>query len=79
MKLVLVLLAVLVGIWLFKSSRRNHSNLPRTGPVEPLNPTVKALDMVRCRQCDLHLPRTDAFEGKQGLYCSQEHRHMAET
>jgi uncharacterized protein len=85
MKLVLVLLAVLVGIWIFKSSRRGASgSASANNPGKPANTAspdanAKALDMVRCSHCDLHLPASDAVQGKAGVYCSPEHRQKAET
>jgi uncharacterized protein len=79
MKLVLVLVVLMVGIWLFKSSRRTTKEVKPPESPRPGKPAVGALDMVRCRQCELHLPRTDAIEGKQGVYCSLEHRKQAES
>ena len=75
MKIVLVLAVVLIGVWLFRLNRRSAH--PPTRPAE--KPPVMALDMVRCRQCDTHLPKTDAIAGKQGVYCSLEHRQQAES
>lgn len=75
MKIVLVLALVLVGVWLFRLNRRSAAQNKR--PAE--KPVVMALDMVRCRQCDIHLPKADAVTGKQGVYCSLEHRQRAES
>lgn len=80
MKIVLVLAVVLVGIWLFRLNRRSDQQRPggdSTGPAD--KPAAMALDMVRCRQCDVHLPKADAIAGKQGVYCSLEHRSRAES
>ena len=80
MKIALVLALVLVGVWLFRMNRRSdrrESARQSTPPAE--KPTVMALDMVRCRQCDVHLPQADAIAGKQGVYCSLEHRQRAES
>lgn len=74
MKIALVLVVVLIGVWLFRANRR--SGQARTPPTE--KPQAMALDMVRCRQCDTHLPKSDAVAGKQGIYCSLEHRQQAE-
>ena len=78
MKFVLVLALVLVGVWLFRFSRRNDRDLGAPSKKPPAAQHHQALDMVRCRVCDLHLPRLDAIEGKQGLYCSMEHRQRLE-
>ena len=75
MKIILVLVAVLVGVWLFRSSRKAST---RAAPPRN-NPSVAQLEMVRCLHCDLHLPKADAVTGKHGIYCSLEHRQRAET
>ena len=75
MKVILLLALVLIVIWLFRSTRR--AGQQRQRPVE--KPSPEALDMVRCRQCDIHLPKADAVAGKQGVYCSLEHRQRAES
>jgi uncharacterized protein len=75
MKIALVLAVVLIGVWLFRANRR--SDRQRTRPTD--KPQAMALDMVRCRQCDMHLPKSDAIAGKQGIYCSPEHRQRAES
>ncbi len=80
MKIALVLALVLVGVWLFRLNRRSErrgQDRQHTPPAE--KPAAMALDMVRCRQCDVHLPQADAIAGKQGVYCSLEHRQRAES
>jgi uncharacterized protein len=78
MKIVLVLIAVLVGVWLFRSSRRASRN-PTKPERSSANPAVAQLEMVRCLHCDLHLPKSDAVTGRRGIYCSLEHRQSAES
>ncbi len=78
MKIVLVLVAVLIGIWLFRSGRRRDNAAGNKADVQPDKAPVEALDMVRCQHCDLHLPMSDAVTGKNGVYCSVEHRRRAE-
>ncbi len=78
MKIVLVLLAVIVGIWLFKSSRRASSGSD-SGPAGKPKPSAPlALEMVQCSYCAVHLPRPDAIEGSKGVYCSMNHKKQAE-
>ena len=80
MKIVLVLAVVLIGIWLFRLNRRSDRQPPGGDSTRPADkPAAMALDMVRCRQCDVHLPKADAIAGKQGVYCSLEHRSRAES
>ena len=74
MKLLLVLLAVLAGVWLWRSGRRNPPPQQRRG--KPSGSAVQ--DMVRCETCGVHLPRADAVEGRRGCYCSAAHRAQAE-
>ena len=78
MKIVLVLVAVLIGIWLFRSGRRGDNPGGSKVDAPPEKAPAQALDMVRCRHCDLHLPMSDAVTGKSGVYCSLEHRRRAE-
>lgn len=78
MKIVLVLIAVLVGVWLFRSNRRAPRN-PAKSERSSANPAVAQLEMVRCLHCDVHLPKSDAVTGRRGIYCSLEHRQRAES
>ncbi len=79
MKIVLVLLAVIVGIWFFKSARRESLLSAQRRQKPTPTPDATALDMVRCRHCDLHLPKADAIAGKEGMYCSSDHKQLAES
>ena len=80
MKIFLVLAVVLVCVWLFRLNRRSGQQPPDGQRARPANPSAAmALDMVRCGQCDVHLPKADAVEGKDGVYCSLEHRSRAES
>ncbi len=86
MKLALILIAVLVGIWLFKTGRRvdppddkSRGPAPGHGPGGTGKPAPNlALEMVRCQHCDLHLPKAESIEGQRGVYCSEAHRKQAE-
>jgi uncharacterized protein len=73
-KFLLIMVLVLVGVWLWRSSRpaatKRHRPPPQGAP-EPL-------EMVRCALCSVHLPAADAIQGKQGVYCSADHLHRAE-
>ncbi|MBB1075750.1 hypothetical protein HUU62_15165 [Rhodoferax sp. 4810] len=74
MKGLLLLAAVLVVVWLWKS---------RSAPAKP-DRAARATepqpqDMVRCHRCGLHLPKADALVGRQGNYCCAEHLHLSES
>jgi len=74
MRGLLLLAAVLVVVWLWKS-RASPVKSDRAGrAVEP-----QLQDMVRCQQCGLHLPAADAIAGRQGSYCCAEHLHLSES
>lgn len=74
MKFLLIIVVVLAGVWLWRSSRRvdpkRHRQPPQAAP--------KPLEMVRCAFCSVHIPSVDAVQGKKGLYCSADHLHRAE-
>lgn len=72
MKLLVVLLALLLGVWLWRRGRsvRVQDDGQRPGAVPQ--------PMVRCAHCGVHLPRDGAVAGHAGLYCSVEHRREAE-
>ena len=75
MKFFLVLAVVLIGFWLWRSSRGSRTPPPtdRAGEEPP-----RAIEMVRCDVCGLHCAKLDALAGKRGLYCSAQHRSQAE-
>lgn len=73
MKLLIVLLVVLGGVWLWKRGRdrRLQDKAPSRDP-------TKALPMVRCARCGTHVPGHDAVAGRHGSYCSSAHRRESE-
>lgn len=76
MKFLLILGLVLLVGWVWRSGRRDVSGPDRPSP--PATPPGPQ-EMVRCAHCGVHLPRSDAVEGRAGLYCSAEHRQSAEA
>ncbi len=74
MKLLLVLLVVLFGVWLWRSRRPPPPSPPRRDPAAKPG----AAEMVRCAVCGLHLPQADAQLTARGAYCSVEHRQQIE-
>ena len=74
MKAVLLIFVILLGVWLWRSSR---PTLPRTG--QPKTGTeAQPLDMVSCAFCSVHLPAAEAIQGNKGVYCSADHLARAE-
>jgi uncharacterized protein len=74
MKFLLVLAVVLFGVWLFRSGRQDKVTRQKP-PVNPSDPQ----EMVSCQLCAVHVPKSDAVPGRNGLYCSAEHRQRAES
>ena len=73
MKLLIVLLVVLAGVWLWRRGRR----LPPTR--DPARPSGQAaLPMGRCARCGVHVPGDMVVHGRQGGYCCAAHRQEAE-
>lgn len=75
MKYLLVLAVVLIGFWVWRSSREVRK--PPSQPRPPDN--TKALEMVACDVCGVHCPKSDLVVGKRGVYCGAPHRNQAET
>jgi uncharacterized protein len=73
MKYVILLLAVLAGIWWIRKQRPQNTGTQTSRP--PSGPQT----MVTCAQCGVHLPDCDAVHGLQGVYCSVAHRQQVET
>jgi uncharacterized protein len=74
MKFLLFLAIVLLVVWLWRSGRRSEQRSDQADPPAPPGPQ----EMVRCAHCGVHLPHGDAVVGRIGLYCSSEHRQLAE-
>lgn len=75
MKFLLLLAIVALAVWAWRSGRRDLPGAGQPPPSAPPDPQ----EMVRCAHCGVHLPRSEAVEGRAGLYCSVEHRQKAEA
>lgn len=80
MKYLLVLLVVVIAISVWRNNRRAEREAeaeaaPRPQPPRPLAGPDR---MLACAHCGLHLPAAEAVTGRQGAYCSAEHRRLAE-
>lgn len=70
----LLLLAVVIGLllwWKHSQRGRRETPPPAAGP----NPPEA---MLRCAECGLHLPSSQALPGRGGVFCSAEHRQRHE-
>jgi len=74
MKLFLILAVVLFGIWLWRTNRETDPKRHRA----QTRPEPKALEMVSCTLCSMHVPAAEAVKGKNGVYCTTDHLHLAE-
>ena len=70
MKLLLLLIAVFVLLWMLRGSVRRSRRPPNAGPSTPATPQ----SMLSCAQCGLHLPRDEALPGRGGVFCGAAHR-----
>jgi uncharacterized protein len=75
MKYLIWLLVIVLAIWAFKRSRRVNSDAPKDpSPASPATPA----NMAVCLHCGIHLPQDEAVTGEKGLYCSTDHRALAQ-
>jgi uncharacterized protein len=74
MKLLIVLLVVLAGVWLWKRGRRHPPD-----QAAPSRAGQQALPMVRCAQCGTHVPGNEAVLGQRGSYCTHAHLRESES
>jgi uncharacterized protein len=76
MKFLLVLGVVLVGVWMWRSSRQDKVSHQQP---KPPSPPPGPQEMVSCALCAVHFPKADALAGRKGLYCCTEHLQRAES
>jgi len=77
MKYLIVFVVVLVGIWFWRNNR--STELRDKAAARPRDAVLpEPTEIVACAVCAVHLPRSDALPGGQGVYCSDAHRRQAE-
>ena len=72
MKFVLLVVAVLVLLWLLRSSLRRR--LPPQAPPVPPVTAASAQKIISCGHCGVMLPRDEALPGRGGVFCDEAHR-----
>jgi uncharacterized protein len=71
MKFILLVIAVLVLLWMLRSSLRRVRPPGGTPPAaKPSTPQA----MLTCAHCGVHLPRDEALPGRGGVFCDDTHR-----
>jgi uncharacterized protein len=76
MKYLLVLALVFIVFWLWRSARGDRSDRSRP-PAAPEPGKQEPAEVVECDYCHVHLPRTEALVGRNGIFCSDAHRREA--
>ncbi len=75
MKYLILLGVIVVVVWFWRNKKTaSREPAPPRPPAEPPN----AAEMRPCQHCGLHMPAADMVQGPAGLYCSTEHRQLAE-
>lgn len=71
----LLLLLVIGGVvyWLIRSAIRKNKNFDQPDRIKP------AEDMVRCAQCGVNLPRSEAVMSRNEYFCGNEHRQLHQS
>lgn len=67
----LVLLLIVLGVIAWFRIRRDATSSASRGKPD-------TQDMLPCTRCGVHLPRADAVQGRQGVYCCDDHRQQQE-
>lgn len=74
MKLVVVLIAVLLLVWLLLGSSRRRAKDSRPGAAP--RPSAQVEGMVACAHCGVHLPGSLALRLGDQSYCCAAHRDV---
>lgn len=71
MKPLIVLLAILFGVWLWRRGRKVSRAAARQKKLETES-------MIACAHCGVHVPHSTSVAGRKGSYCCVAHRRQAE-
>lgn len=67
----LLVIAVVIAVYLIVRSGRRKSE----GAPPPSAPRDE--DMVRCRLCGVHLPKSESLSSQGDFYCTEEHLRIS--
>ena len=76
MKYLLVIVLVAVVFWLWRHNRQAEKRAASATRQRSGSPTATT-EMVACSVCQVHLPKSEALIGQDGIYCSEAHRRQA--
>jgi uncharacterized protein len=79
MKLLLLLAALALGLWLWRSGRGGSPDKSPRPSVKSDAAVTKAQEMIPCALCRMHVPQAEAVAGTRGSYCCEQHRRQAES
>jgi uncharacterized protein len=74
LRLVLLIAAVVLLVWLVRSARRADKPAPPTPRDSGAERGAARDTMVACAHCGVHLPRGDALESGGLHFCGEPHR-----
>ena len=80
MKLLLLVVAVVVLLWLLRGTLSTwRGDRPDRAKRDAKPPSTDPQAMLPCAECGLHLPKGDALPGQGGVFCSAAHRAAHES
>ncbi len=76
MKILIILVALVLLVWLLLGSSRRRAKGPRRPAAgeSPSRPTAAVEGMVACVHCGVHLPSSQALTVRGQVFCSAAHR-----
>lgn len=78
-KILLWVLVIIGGLFLsrmlthYAARKRQEKEQPKQVPKSPQG---SAEEMVRCKRCNIHLPRSEAVYDQEQTWCSKEHAKL---
>ncbi|MCE7914364.1 MAG: hypothetical protein DYH15_06670 [Nitrosomonas sp. PRO4] len=64
-KLILYIIIAILIYWLIKNRKQKHAK--NETPIDPIE------DMVSCKHCGIHLPKSEAIYDSNQYFCCKEH------
>ncbi len=76
----LLVVAVFTVVYLVLRSYKRKIDKPDQPPGQPHGhgSSKHGEDMVRCRVCGIHLPKSEAITSRGEIFCSREHLQLAD-